>query len=114
MRSPRPLPARPDDHDDGPPPESRYQHLDDQAVRASAAALQRRIGLDRAAPLDRRDRQEAGEREEGQPARIAVNVTYDGEWTFALLDAETARQVADHLLHCADRIDSTPYLDGDA
>ncbi|WP_312919743.1 hypothetical protein [Kocuria marina] len=43
MRSPRPLPARPDDHDDGPPPESRYQHLDDQAVRASAAALQRRI-----------------------------------------------------------------------
>ena len=49
------------------------------------------------------------EREDGQPARIAVNVTYDGEWTFALLDAETARQVADHLLHCADRIDSTPY-----
>ena len=43
MRSLRPLPARPDDHDDGPPPESRYQHLDDQAVRASAAALQRRI-----------------------------------------------------------------------
>ncbi|RUP83927.1 MULTISPECIES: hypothetical protein [unclassified Kocuria] len=43
MRSLRPLPARPDDHDDGPPPESRYQHLDGQAVRASAAALQRRI-----------------------------------------------------------------------
>lgn len=54
------------------------------------------------------------EREDGQPARIAVNVTYDGEWTFALLDAETARQVADHLLHCADRIDSTPYRGGDA
>ena len=30
------------------------------------------------------------EREGGQPARIAVNITYDGEWTFALLDAETA------------------------
>lgn len=54
------------------------------------------------------------EREDGQPDRIAVNVTYDGERTFALLNAETARQVADHLLHCADRIDSTPYRGGDA
>ena len=43
MRSPRPLPARPDDHDDGPPAGSRYQRLDSAAVRGSAATLQRRI-----------------------------------------------------------------------
>ena len=43
MRSPRPLPARPDDHDDGPPLGSHYQHLDGAAVRHSAATLQRRI-----------------------------------------------------------------------
>ena len=48
------------------------------------------------------------EREDGQPALIAVDTTYDGERTFVLLTAETARQVADHLLHCAERIDSTP------
>ena len=43
MRSPHPLPARPDDHDDGPPAGSRYQRLDGAAVRGSAATLQRRI-----------------------------------------------------------------------
>lgn len=43
MRSPRPLPARPDDHDDGPPAGSRYQRLDSAAVRGSATTLQRRI-----------------------------------------------------------------------
>lgn len=34
---------RPDDHDDGPPADSRYQRLDSAAVRASTAALQERI-----------------------------------------------------------------------
>ncbi len=43
MRSPHPLPARPDDHDDGPPAGSRYQRLDSAAVRGSAATLQRRV-----------------------------------------------------------------------
>lgn len=37
------VPPRPDDHDDGPPDSSRYQHLDGGAVRRSAEALQRRI-----------------------------------------------------------------------
>ncbi|MCX0276466.1 hypothetical protein NLM24_38630 [Nocardia zapadnayensis] len=35
--------ARPDDHDDGPPADSRYQKLDSAAVRDSTARLQRRI-----------------------------------------------------------------------
>ncbi|MDO4919150.1 hypothetical protein [Kocuria sp.] len=43
MTSPHPAPMRPDDHDDGPPAGSRYQHLDGAAVRGSAATLQRRI-----------------------------------------------------------------------
>lgn len=43
MNFPVESPARPDDHDDGPPDGSRYQQLDADAVRGSAESLQRRI-----------------------------------------------------------------------
>lgn len=36
-------PRRPEDHDDAPPPSSRYQHLEHAAVRQAAASLQNRI-----------------------------------------------------------------------
>ena len=41
--NPSELAARPDDHDDGPPADSRYQRLDSAAVRESTARLQQRI-----------------------------------------------------------------------
>lgn len=43
MPNPSELAARPDDHDDGPPADSRYQRLDSEAVRESTARLQQRI-----------------------------------------------------------------------